>query len=334
MPVLLEYRIMQIDYFTQSQNHHLMNRAQFAELNAFVAVAERANFARAAAHLGINASTISQTIRALEERLGMRLLNRTTRSVALTEAGEKLLERIRPAITELGAAVEDLNELRDTPTGTLRLNMSSVAAEVVLAPVVKSFLAAYPAISLDVVVDDTNADIVSGRFDAGIRVGRRVARDMQAVRVTEPSRLIAVASPEYLSRHPAPKTPPDLQQHNCIRFRKELQCMPWEFSKGKSKFEMSVNGSLTVNSMDWSMRAALDGIGIGYTIESYVSGHIAAGRLVPLLLDWSREHHSYYLCYTGRRQLPVPLKVFTAFLRQQRTRYTGGSAAENGWTEK
>ena len=311
-----------------------MNRAQFAELNAFVAVAERANFARAAAHLGINASTISQTIRALEERLGMRLLNRTTRSVALTEAGEKLLERIRPAITELGAAVEDLNELRDTPTGTLRLNMSSVAAEVVLAPVVKSFLAAYPAISLDVVVDDTNADIVSGRFDAGIRVGRRVARDMQAVRVTEPSRLIAIASPEYLSRHPAPKTPPDLQQHNCIRFRKELQCMPWEFSKGKSKFEMSVNGSLTVNSMEWSMRAALDGIGIGYTIESYVSGHIAAGRLVPLLLDWSREHHSYYLCYTGRRQLPVPLKVFTAFLRQQRTRYTGGSAAENGWTEK
>jgi DNA-binding transcriptional LysR family regulator len=311
-----------------------MNRAQFAELNAFVAVAERANFARAAAHLGINASTISQTIRALEDRLGMRLLNRTTRSVALTEAGEKLLERIRPAITELGAAVEDLNELRDTPTGTLRLNMSTIAAEVVLAPVMKAFLAAYPAISLDVVVDDTNADIVSGRFDAGIRVGRRVARDMQAVRVTEPSRLIAIASPEYLLRHPAPKTPPDLQQHNCIRFRKELQCLPWEFSKGKSKFEMSVNGSLTVNSMDWSVRATLDGIGIGYTIESYVSAHIASGRLVPLLLDWSREHHSYYLCYTGRRQLPVPLKVFTAFLRQQRTRYTGGSAAENGWTEK
>ena len=311
-----------------------MNRAQFAELNAFVAVAERANFARAAAHLGINASTISQTIRALEDRLGMRLLNRTTRSVALTEAGEKLLERIRPAITELGAAVEDLNELRDTPTGTLRLNMSSVAAEVVVAPVMNAFLAAYPAISLDIVVDDTNADIVSGRFDAGIRVGRRVARDMQAVRVTEPSRLIAIASPAYLSRHPAPKAPPDLQQHNCIRFRKELECMPWEFSKGKSKFEMSVNGSLTVNRMDLSVRAALDGIGIAYTIESYVAAHIAAGRVVPLLLDWSCEHHSYYLCYTGRRQLPLPLKVFTAFLRRQRTRYTDDSVAENGWTEK
>lgn len=333
MPVLLEYRIMQIDSFVQAHNRTVMNRAQFAELNAFVAVAERANFARAAAHLGINASTISQTIRALEDRLGMRLLNRTTRSVALTEAGEKLLERIRPAITELGAAVEDLNELRDTPTGTLRLNVSSVAAEVVLAPVMKSFLAAYPAITLDIVVDDSNADIVSGRFDAGIRVGRRVARDMQAVRVTEPSRLIAIASPEYLSDHPAPKAPADLQQHNCIQFRKDLQCMAWEFSKGKSKFEMSVNGSLTVNSMHLVVRAALDGIGIGYTIESYVSDHIAGGRLIPLLLDWSREHHSYYLCYTGRRQLPVPLKVFTAFLTRQRTRYTQG-AAGNGESEK
>jgi DNA-binding transcriptional LysR family regulator len=299
-----------------------MNRAQFAELNAFVAVAERTNFARAAAHLGITASTISQTIRALEERLGMRLLNRTTRSVSLTDAGEKLLERIRPAITELGAAVEDLNEFRDTPRGTLRLNVSSVAAEIVLAPVIKDFLAAYPSISLDITLDDSNADLVSGRFDAGIRVGRLVARDMQVVRVTEPTRAIAIASPEYLLRHPAPKTPPDLQQHNCLTFRKHLECIPWEFAKGKSKFEMSVTGSLTVNSMDLVMRAVLDGVGIGYTIESYVAAHLAAGRLVPLLLDWSPGHHSYYLYYTGRRQLPVPLKVFTSFLRLQRARYT------------
>jgi DNA-binding transcriptional LysR family regulator len=299
-----------------------MNRTQFAELNAFVAVAERTNFARAAAHLGIAASTISQTIRALEERLGMRLLNRTTRSVSLTDAGVKLLERVRPAIGELGAAVEDLNEFRDTPTGTLRLNVSSVAAEVVLAPVIKPFLAAYPAISLDICVDDSDGDIVSGRFDAGIRVGRRVARDMQMVRVTEPSRLVAIASPEYLHKRPAPKAPPDLQQHNCIVFRKEHELMTWEFAKGKSKFEMSVRGSLTVNSMDLLVRATLDGIGIGYTIESYVAAHILAGRLVPLLPDWSPGHHSYYLYYSGRRQLPAPLKVFTAFLRQQRARYT------------
>ena len=302
-----------------------MNRTQFAELNAFVAVAERTNFARAASHLGIAASTISQTIRALEERLGMRLLNRTTRSVSLTDAGEKLLQRIRPAITELGAAVEDLNEFRDTPTGTLRLNVSSVAAQIVLAPVIKDFLLAYPAIALDITVDDSDGDIVSGRFDAGIRVGRRVARDMQVVRMTEPSRLIAIASPEYLQRHAAPKIPQDLEQHNCIGFRKDHQYLPWEFAKGKSKYEMSVAGTLTANSMDLVVRAALDGVGIGYTIESYVAAHIAAGRLVPLLVDWSAGHHSYYLYYPGRRQLPVPLKVFTAFLRQTRVREGHGA---------
>jgi DNA-binding transcriptional LysR family regulator len=293
-----------------------MNRAHFAELNAFVAVAERTNFARAAAHLGIAASTISQTIRSLEERLGMRLLNRTTRSVSLTDAGEKLLARIRPAIMELGAAVEDLNEFRDTPTGTLRLNVSSVPAQIVLAPVIKAFLAAYPAIALDITVDDGHGDIVSGRFDAGIRVGRRVARDMQIVRVSEPSRLIAIAAPEYLQQHPAPKAPQDLQRHNCIGLRINDQLFAWEFAKGKSKIEMAVNGSLVVNAMDLAVRAVLDGIGVGYTIESYVASHIAAGRLVPLLADWSPGHHSYYLYYAGRRQLPVPLKVFIAFLRQ------------------
>jgi DNA-binding transcriptional LysR family regulator len=293
-----------------------MNRTQFAELNAFVAVAERTNFARAAAHLGIAASTISQTIRSLEERLGMRLLNRTTRSVSLTDAGEKLLARIRPAIMELGAAVEDLNEFRDTPTGTLRLNVSSVAAQIVLAPVIKAFLAAYPAIALDVTVDDGRGDIVGGRFDAGIRVGRRVARDMQIVRVSEPSRLIAIAAPEYLQQHAPPKTPQDLQRHNCIGLRNDRQVLEWEFAKGKSKIEMSVQGSLVMNSMDLVVRAVLDGIGVGYTIESYVTPHIAAGDLVPLLTDWSPGHHSYYLYYSGRRQLPVPLKVFIAFLRQ------------------
>jgi len=292
-----------------------MNRAHFAELNAFVAVAERTNFARAAAHLGIAASTISQTIRSLEERLGMRLLNRTTRSVSLTDAGEKLLARIRPAIMELGAAVEDLNEFRDTPTGTLRLNVSSVAAQIVLAPVIKAFLAAYPAISLDITVDDGPGDIVTGRFDAGIRVGRRVARDMQIVRVSEPARLIAIAAPEYLQHNAAPKTPQDLQKHNCIGLRSDKQMLVWEFAKGKSKIEMSVNGSLIVNSMDLVVRAVLDGIGVGYTIESYVTAQIAAGRLVPLLADWSPGQHSYYLYYSGRRQLPVPLKVFILFLR-------------------
>jgi DNA-binding transcriptional LysR family regulator len=241
---------------------------------------------------------------------------------------------VRPAIGELGAAVEDLNELRDTPTGTLRLNVSSVAAQIVLAPIIKEFLAAYPALSLDITVDDSDGDIVSGRVDAGIRVGRRVARDMQMVRLTEPSRAIAVAAPGYLQSNPAPRTPPDLQAHNCIVLRKDHRCLPWEFSKGKSKFEMSVTGSLTVNSVDLLVRAALDGVGVAYMIESCVAPHIATGRLIALLVDWSLVHHSYYLYYSGRRQLPAPLKVFTAFLRQQRARYTAPPEALMDGREK
>src|ERR1700760_1960844 len=170
-----------------------MHGSHFSELNAFVAVAERSSFARAAAHLGLVPSTVSQSIRTLEERLGVRLLNRTTRSVSLTEAGERLLTRIRPAILELGAAVDDLNEFRDTPTGTLRLSVSSVAAQIILAPRLKAFLAAYPAISLDLTVDDGQGDIAGGHFDAGIRVGRLVAKNMRMVRISAPSRIITTA---------------------------------------------------------------------------------------------------------------------------------------------
>jgi DNA-binding transcriptional LysR family regulator len=295
-----------------------MDGSEFAELNAFVAVAERSNFARAATHLGISASTISQTIRSLEERLGLRLLNRTTRSVALTDAGEKLLARIRPAIRELGSAVEDLNELRDTPTGTLRLTVSSIAAGMVLSPVIKPFLAAYPAISLHVTVDDGAMDADAGRFDAGIRVGRRIAKDMQAIRVSEPSPAIAIASPEYLKHHPAPKTPQDLQNHNCISLSTRGLPHAWDFAKGKQRVEMAVSGSLVVSSMALVVQAVLDGVGIGFTLESHVATHIARGRIVPLLVDWSAERHSYYLYYAGRRQLPLPLKVFISFLRDSR----------------
>jgi len=295
-----------------------MHGTEFTELNAFVAVAERSNFARAAAHLGVVPSTVSQTIRTLEERLGVRLLNRTTRSVSLTDAGERLLARIRPAIMELGAAVEDLNEFRNIPTGTLRLSVSSVAAQIVLAPMIKDFLAAYPAISLDITADDSHSDIAGGRFDAGIRVGRFVAKDMQIVRLTEPTRSIAIATPDYLRRSPPLRTPQDLQNHNCIRLRSYGQIAAWNFARGKTVLHLSVNGSLVVNSMSLVLGAVLDGVGVGYTIESHVASEIASGRLVPLLTDWSPEHHSYYLYYSGRRQLPVPLKTFIAFLRQRR----------------
>lgn len=292
-----------------------MHGSEFSELRAFVAVADRRNFARAAAHLGLVPSTISQTVRALEERLGVRLLNRTTRNVSLTAAGEQLLARVRPAIMELDAAVGDLNEFRDTPTGTLRLNVSTVAAQIVLAPAMKAFLSAYPAISLDITVNDEESDIVGGRFDAGIRIGWRVAKDMQMVQVTEPTRLIAVASRAYLAQNATPAVPADLQRHNCIGLRKNNQVMVWEFEKGENKVEISAGGSLVVNSMELLVRAALDGIGIGYTLESYVADHIAAGRLVPLLVDWSPAQHTYYLYYTGKGHVSVPLKILIDFLR-------------------
>lgn len=262
-----------------------MHGSEFAELRAFVAVAERQNFARAAGHLGMVPSTISQTVRALEERLGVRLFNRTTRKVSLTDAGERLLARARPALMELDAAVGDLDQFRDTPTGTLRLTVSSVAAQIVLAPVLGAFLAAHPGLTLDVTVDDNESDLVGGRFDAGIRVGYKVAKDMQALKVSPPLRLVAVASPDYLARYPAPLHPRDLDRHVCIRFRHENRFHEWRFEKGRNKVEISAGGPLIVDSMDLMIRAALDGIGIAYVVESHVAGHLAAGRLVTLLRD-------------------------------------------------
>jgi DNA-binding transcriptional LysR family regulator len=294
-----------------------MRGSEFAELRAFAAVAERRSFAKASAYLGLVPSTVSETVRGLEARLGVRLLNRTTRKVSLTDAGERLYARIRPAMLELTSAVSDLDDFRDTPAGTLRLTVSSIAAQIILAPALSAFLAAYPAIVLDVSVDDEQSDIIDKRFDAGIRVGWRVARDMHTVRVSEASRLVAVASPGYLANHPAPSAPQDLHQHDCIRFRNDNHVFAWEFERGKNKIEVAVTGPLIVDSMDLMVGAALAGVGIGFTIESYVAAHIASGALVPLLLEWSPARHIYYLYYSGRGQIPAPLKALIDFFRNE-----------------
>ena len=295
-----------------------MDGSEFSALKAFVMVAEHRNFARAAGELGIVPSTISQMIRALEQRLGVRLFNRTTRSVSLTDAGERLLTRIRPAIDELGAALDGLNEYRDTPTGVLRLSASGGAAQVVLAPVIKSFLEAYPAITLDISFDDGFNDDSNARFDAGIRVGRRVAKDMQAVQVSDGSNLVVVASPAYLAARPPILVPQDLEEHNCLRLRVKGELLPWEFLRDGQTLEFEARGSLILDNMHWVLQAALDGIGVAYTLESYAAPWIEEGRLVALLRDFSPEKHSYYLYYPGRSQLPVPLRVFIDFLRQRR----------------
>lgn len=303
-----------------------MRGTEFAELSAFVAVAERKNFGRAAAYLGIVPSTLSQTIRSLEERLGVGLLQRTTRSVSVTEAGERLLARIRPAFDELQGAVESLNDFRDTPTGTLRISASTVPAQLILAPLLKGFTAAYPAITVEIAIDDTTSDIISGHFDAGLRYGRRIGQDMVTVRVSDHSRLIAMASPEYLEKHGTPKSPEDLHDHACIRFRSDTQqIIPWEFQRNKKKVEIAVNGPLIVNNAELMVKAALDGIGIGYMFEYYMAEDLKKGNLIALLDDWSPRTHCHYLYYASRRQLPVPLRVFIDFLRKNARNRTAGA---------
>ncbi|MBW8067714.1 MAG: LysR family transcriptional regulator [Ferrovum sp.] len=293
-----------------------MRGNEFAELKAFMMIVEQGSFTRAAATLEMAPSTLSQVIRVLEARLGVRLLHRTTRRLSVTEAGERLLDRIRPAFEALSAAVESLNDFRDTPMGTLRLSVSTVPAQLILAPLLREFLIRYPAIQLDITVDNTTSELVVGRFDAGIRYGRRIAHDMLQVRASRPSRIMAVAAPDYLARHPAPTSPQELQHHACIRYRlANQQVMLWEFEKSAQKIEIAVEGPLIVNDVDLMVKAAKDGIGIGYVLEAYVEEEIRTGLLVPILTDWSPPSHSYYLYYAGRHQLSAPLRAFIQFLK-------------------
>src|SRR5262249_52780840 len=228
------------------------------------------------------------TIRSFEERLGVRLLNRTTRSVALTEAGERLLAEAQPVLDGIDNAIEAVNSFRDKPVGTLRLSMPRPAAFAVVGPLLPLFLAKFPDIKLEVNVDDSHSDIVAERFDAGIRLGERVEKDMIAVRLLDDFRVIAVASPAYLARHPSPATPEDLHAHNCVRLRWDWDdsIQPWIFENAGRRLEVPVGGSLILNDMHLVLNAVLDGIGIGYLTEPVVSKPIGDGQLVPLLGDW------------------------------------------------
>lgn len=293
-----------------------MRKPGFVEMNAFVAIAERSSFAKAAAHLGISRSTLSETMRGLEEKLGVRLLNRTTRSVALTEVGERLLAELRPALDSFEAAVESINVFRDKPAGHLRLTVPRPAAKMVIEPILSKFLAAYPAISLEIITDSALTDIVRDRFDAGIRPGHRVEQDMIAVRVGEDARPTVVVSPDYLFRHRRPKVPGDLQAHNCIHQRFASGAMHrWIFEKRGKSLEVMVKGSLIVSDGDLAIRAALDGIGIARLPVSLVDTLIDQERLVPLLEDWAPRSVGFFLYYPSRRQTPTALQAFIDFLK-------------------
>lgn len=294
-----------------------MRGTQFAELSAFVAVAEQASFTKAATRLGLSTATLSQTIRALEERLGVRLLNRTTRSVAPTEVGERLLLQLRPLLDGFDQAIDSINAFRDKPAGHLRITVPPPFAHFVIAPLLARFAAQYPDISLEVSVDSALVDIVARRFDAGVRPGGRVARDMIAMRVSDEIRTVVVASPAYLVRRPIPAVPKDLQSHNCIRTRfPSGDFLGWDFIVDGKEVEFEVDGTLIVNEADLAIRAAVDGIGLHYTLYDYVAPMVADGRLVPLLQEWMPPPiEAFYLYYPSRRQNPAALQALIESLR-------------------
>jgi DNA-binding transcriptional LysR family regulator len=296
-----------------------MRRTPYGEFTAFMAVAEERNFTRAAKQIGISTATLSQTIRALEERLGVRLLNRTTRSVAPTEAGERLLSRLKPVIEDYESAIDSINEFRDKPAGLVRLTIAPPAAHSVIGPRLARFVAQYPDIRLEISVDSANIDIVSQQFDAGIRAEHRIDRDMIAVRVGEQMQSIVVASPAYLARHPEPKLPRDLQAHNCIRFRLSSGgILPWRFEKDAKSFEIAVTGSLILNDVGLVKYALMDGAGIAYVPRGYLASALAEGQLVTLLEEWTPPESSFFLYYPSRRQTPAALRALIDFLRQDK----------------
>jgi len=296
-----------------------MRGSDFAELRAFAAIVEHGGFGHAAAQLGMSASALSQTQRNLETRLGVRLLNRTTRSVALTQAGEQLLARLSPALAEIEAAVTQTAALRLQPAGTLRLNASGLAAIYYLAPLLAPFNAHYPDIVVDLSVDDRLVDIVAAGFDAGVRLHERLEKDMVAVALGGEQRMCVVASPTYLARYGVPQTPEALRQHRCLntRWPTNGSLYRWEFERGGEKLEIAVEGPLIVDEPQVLVRAAMDGLGIAYLFESQVAEALRDGRLLSLLTGWTPPFPGFYLYYPANRQMPRPLRVFIDFARQQ-----------------
>lgn len=290
-----------------------MRGSDFAELKAFVAVVERQSFARAAEHLGLSPSALSQTIRQLEGRIGARLLNRTTRSVAPSTSGELLYRRIAPLFREMAVAVAEAGEATGRMSGTLRINTLGIAARTIIAPRLSRFHQAHPDVVLDIVVDDALADIVAGRFDAGIRVGGQLQKDMVAIRLTPDLNMVAVASPDYLARRGTPKSPAELHDHACINWRLQMdgRHYRWEFKKRGQRLEVAVDGPVVTNHADIGIGAALNGLGIAYHFESDgVAELLARGRLVQILADWSISRPGLFLYYSNRQHRPAALGAF------------------------
>lgn len=293
-----------------------MRRVSLGDLEIFAAIARVRSFRKAAIERGVSASALSQVLRNLEERLGVRLLNRTTRSVSLTEAGEALLRRLRPALEDVEQAIEAAYAFRRTPAGTLRINAPAPAVEFILGPMIAPFLKAYPDIALEIVADAAFVDIVESGFDAGVRFGEELARDMIAVPLGPPLDYAVVAAPSYLAERGRPAEPDDLLGHNCIRHRfPGGTIFDWSFKKADREVTITPEGRLTVNDSRQAVRAAREGVGLARLPVDYALADLQAGRLVRVLQDWCPPLPSWFLYYPSRRQLPPAMRAFLDFIK-------------------
>jgi DNA-binding transcriptional LysR family regulator len=293
-----------------------MNKPTLNELRAFMAVAEQRSFRRAADLLGITRSSLSHAMRGLENTMGTRLLHRTTRSVSLTEAGERLLGRLGPLIDDLDATLEEVAGAHGHTLGTLRISGSEGAIRLLLQTVVPEFLACYPSVELDLVAEGRLVDIVEHGFDAGVRLGEAVPKDMVAVRLGPDMRFLAVASPGYLASHPTPKVPDALLQHRCIRQRLPSgKRYRWEFLKRRQKMAIDVPGALTLDNNQLIVEAAIDGLGIAYVPEPYARAALSDGRLIAVLEDWCPLIPGLFLYFSGTRHMPATLRAFIDMVR-------------------
>jgi DNA-binding transcriptional LysR family regulator len=296
-----------------------MPRPDLNDLLAFLAVAGERSFTRATAQLGVSQSALSQTVRGLEARLGLRLLARTTRRVAPTEAGERLLRTLGPRFEEIDAELQAVKEIGEKPAGTIRITATEYATEAVLLPKLAKLLREYPDINVEIVVDYGLADIVAQRYDAGVRSGEQVAKGMIAVRIGPDMRMAIVGAPAYFARHPPPRTPQDLTAHSCINMRLPTYggLFAWEFEKGARELKVRVEGQLVFNLTIQMLNAALAGLGLAYVPEGLVKNHLARGRLKRVLEDWCPPYSGYHLYYPSRRQHTPAFALLVEALRHR-----------------
>jgi DNA-binding transcriptional LysR family regulator len=311
-----------------------MSRGDLRDLASFVAIADNGSFRAAASRLGVTPSALSHTMRQLEERIGVRLLHRTTRSVAPTDAGLRLLERLRPAIEQIDGALENLNEERQRPFGRLRIYAGHLAAAAVIAPIWGRFLSTYPDVHLELRVDETPADIVAMGFDAGIASQHRAAADMIAVRVMGPMKIAVVAAPAYFARNRPPRTPDDLARHSCVQYRlaADSAVREWSFNRNGKVQNLPVEGRVIVNYIDMALRAAVDGLGIAYTLEGMAELFLRSGQLIRVLEEYSPSLEGLFLYYPGHRQVPAALRALIDMIRETRGSVTTGASLKNPFT--